>query len=97
MSGIICFLFCVLQGSIAILAFLRAQLRKAEHFRLLKMLVIGPPRQGKTALLEVLQTGKAAPFTPAECSIRTSTWELDNPNGGKNVSTTPDSHVQHEL
>ncbi|XP_029701634.1 leucine-rich repeat serine/threonine-protein kinase 1-like isoform X2 [Takifugu rubripes] len=72
------------EGSISILAFLRAQLRKAEHFRLLKMLVIGPPRQGKTALLEVLQTGKAAPFTPAECSIRTSTWELDNPNGGKN-------------
>ncbi|CAF95957.1 unnamed protein product, partial [Tetraodon nigroviridis] len=42
------------------------------------------PRQGKTALLEVLQTGKAAPFTAAECSISTSTWELDNPNGGKN-------------
>uniref|UniRef100_A0A674NR35 non-specific serine/threonine protein kinase n=1 Tax=Takifugu rubripes TaxID=31033 RepID=A0A674NR35_TAKRU len=76
------------EGSISILAFLRAQLRKAEHFRLLKMLVIGPPRQGKTALLEVLQTGKAAPFTPAECSIRTSTWELDNPNGGKNDSVT---------
>uniref|UniRef100_H3CMJ3 non-specific serine/threonine protein kinase n=1 Tax=Tetraodon nigroviridis TaxID=99883 RepID=H3CMJ3_TETNG len=72
------------EGSVSVLAFLRAQLRKAEHFRRLKMLVIGPPRQGKTALLEVLQTGKAAPFTAAECSISTSTWELDNPNGGKN-------------
>lgn len=75
----------LLEGSVSVLALLRAQLRKAEHFRLLKMLVIGPPRQGKTALLEVLQTGKAAPFTTAECSISTSTWELDNPNGGKNV------------
>lgn len=67
------------------MALLRAQLRKAEHFRLLKMLVIGPSRQGKTALLEVLQTGKAAPFTTTQCSISTSTWELDNPNGGRNV------------
>lgn len=79
------------------MALLRAQLRKAEHFRLLKMLVIGPPRQGKTALLEVLQTGKAAPFTTAECSISTSTWELDNPNGGKNVRKTRFTNVQHEL
>lgn len=73
----------------SILAFLRAQLRRAEHFRLLKMLVIGPPRQGKSALLEVLQTGRAAPFSPAKGSIHTSTWELDNPNAGRNVSTPP--------
>lgn len=86
LKGLSWFFFSAFQGSISVLAFLRAQLRKAEHFRLMKMLVIGPPRQGKTALLEVLQTGKAAPFTPAECSISTSTWELDNPSGGRNVS-----------
>ncbi|XP_068587263.1 leucine-rich repeat serine/threonine-protein kinase 1 isoform X1 [Cebidichthys violaceus] len=72
------------EGPASVLAFLRAHLRKAEPFKLLKMLVIGPPRQGKTALLEALQTGRAAPFTPAECSISTSSWELDKPNGGKN-------------
>ncbi|XP_076586819.1 leucine-rich repeat serine/threonine-protein kinase 1 isoform X1 [Chaetodon auriga] len=72
------------EGPVSVLAFLRAHLRKAEPFKLLKMLVIGPPRQGKTALLEVLQTGRASPFSPTECSISTSTWELDKPNGGKN-------------
>ncbi|XP_044045411.1 leucine-rich repeat serine/threonine-protein kinase 1 isoform X2 [Siniperca chuatsi] len=73
------------EGPASVLAFLRAHLRKAEPFKLLKMLVIGPPRQGKTALLEALQTGRASPFTPAECSISTSIWELDKPNGGKNT------------
>ncbi|CAK6975851.1 leucine-rich repeat serine/threonine-protein kinase 1 [Scomber scombrus] len=72
------------EGPASVLAFLRAHLRKAEPCKLLKMLVIGPPRQGKTALLETLQTGRASPFTPAECSISTSTWELDKPSGGKN-------------
>uniref|UniRef100_A0A4W6D0K8 non-specific serine/threonine protein kinase n=1 Tax=Lates calcarifer TaxID=8187 RepID=A0A4W6D0K8_LATCA len=72
------------EGPASVLAFLRAHLRKAEPCRLLKMLVIGPPRQGKTALLEALQTGRASAFTPAECSISTSTWELDKPNSGKN-------------
>ncbi|KAF1392492.1 hypothetical protein PFLUV_G00028510 [Perca fluviatilis] len=72
------------EGPASVLAFLRAHLRKAEPFKLLKMLVIGPPRQGKTALLEALQTGRVAPFTPAECSISTSTWELDKPTGGRN-------------
>ncbi|XP_067454140.1 leucine-rich repeat serine/threonine-protein kinase 1 isoform X1 [Thunnus thynnus] len=72
------------EGPASVLAFLRAHLRKAEPCKLLKMLVIGPPRQGKTTLLEALQTGRASPFTPAECSISTSTWELDKPNGGKN-------------
>ncbi len=73
-----------LSGPAPVLAFLRAHLRKAEPSKLLKMLVIGPPRQGKSALLEVLQTGKASPFTPCERSISTSTWELDKPSGGKN-------------
>ncbi|KAM4602503.1 leucine-rich repeat serine/threonine-protein kinase 1 [Polymixia lowei] len=73
------------EGPVSVLAFLRAHLRKAEPCKLLKMLVIGPPRQGKTALLEALQTGRTSPFTPAECSISTSTWELDKPNGGKNA------------
>ncbi|XP_059205698.1 leucine-rich repeat serine/threonine-protein kinase 1 [Centropristis striata] len=72
------------EGPASVLAFLRAHLRKAEPYKLLKMLVIGPPRQGKTVLLEALQSGRAAPFTPAECSISTSTWDLDKPNGGKN-------------
>ncbi|XP_040888792.1 leucine-rich repeat serine/threonine-protein kinase 1 isoform X2 [Toxotes jaculatrix] len=72
------------EGPVSVLAFLRAHLRKAEPCKLLKMLVIGPPRQGKTALLEALQTGRASAFTPAESSISTSTWELDKPNCGKN-------------
>uniref|UniRef100_UPI0037E88571 leucine-rich repeat serine/threonine-protein kinase 1 n=1 Tax=Semicossyphus pulcher TaxID=241346 RepID=UPI0037E88571 len=72
------------EGPGSVLAFLRAHLRKAEPFKLLKMLVIGPPRQGKTTLLESLQFGRASPFTPTECSISTSTWELDKPNAGKN-------------
>lgn len=71
-------------GPASVLAFLRAHLRKAEPHKLLKMVVIGPPRQGKSALLEVLQTGRASPFTPTERSISTSTWELDKPGGGKN-------------
>ncbi len=81
-------------GPASVLTFLRAHLRKAEPFKLLKMLVIGPPRQGKSALLEVLQTGRASPFTPSERSISTSTWELDKPNGGKNcVRKTNTAHA----
>ncbi|CAJ1048538.1 leucine-rich repeat serine/threonine-protein kinase 1 isoform X2 [Xyrichtys novacula] len=72
------------EGPCSILAFLRAQLRKAEPYRLQKMLVIGPPRQGKTTLLEALQFGRISPFTPADRSISTFTWELEKPNGGKN-------------
>ncbi|XP_041640649.1 leucine-rich repeat serine/threonine-protein kinase 1 [Cheilinus undulatus] len=73
------------EGPGSVLAFLRAHLRKAEPFRLLKMLVIGPPRQGKTTLLEALQFGRTSPFTAAaERSISTFTWELEKPNGGKN-------------
>ncbi|KAM9765342.1 leucine-rich repeat serine/threonine-protein kinase 1 [Menidia menidia] len=72
------------EGPASVLAFLRALFRKAEPCKQLKMLVIGPPRQGKTALIDALLTGKASPFTPAECSISTSTWDLDRPNAGKN-------------
>uniref|UniRef100_A0A3Q2CNU6 non-specific serine/threonine protein kinase n=1 Tax=Cyprinodon variegatus TaxID=28743 RepID=A0A3Q2CNU6_CYPVA len=72
------------EGSASVLAFLRAQLRKAEPCRLLKMLVVGPPRQGKSALVEALLTGKASPFTPSECSISTFGLELEKPNSGKN-------------
>ncbi|KAM6942768.1 leucine-rich repeat serine/threonine-protein kinase 1 [Xenentodon cancila] len=72
------------EGSASVLAFLQAQLRKAEPCKLLKMLVIGPPRQGKTALVEALLTGKASPFTQAECSISTFTWELDKSSTAKN-------------
>ncbi|KAM6981427.1 leucine-rich repeat serine/threonine-protein kinase 1 isoform 2-T2 [Aplochiton taeniatus] len=71
------------EGPVSVLAFLRAHLRKAEPCRRLKLLVIGPPRQGKTALLEALQTGRTSPFSPVERSISTSTWELDRPNGVK--------------
>ncbi|XP_067105188.1 leucine-rich repeat serine/threonine-protein kinase 1 isoform X1 [Osmerus mordax] len=71
------------EGSVSVLAHLRAHLRKAEPCKLLKMIVIGPPRQGKTALLEALRTGRTSPFTPPERSISTSTWELDRPNGIK--------------
>ncbi|KAM4596959.1 leucine-rich repeat serine/threonine-protein kinase 1 [Fundulus diaphanus] len=72
------------EGPASVLAFLRAQLRKAEPCRLLKMLVVGPPRQGKSALVEALLTGKASPFTPSDCSISTFSWELEKPNAGKN-------------
>ncbi|XP_054590342.2 leucine-rich repeat serine/threonine-protein kinase 1 isoform X2 [Nothobranchius furzeri] len=72
------------EGSASVLTFLRAHLRKAEPCRQLKMLVIGPPRQGKTALVEALLTGRSSPFTPAECCISTFIWELDKGNTSKN-------------
>ncbi|MBN3288139.1 LRRK1 kinase, partial [Polyodon spathula] len=71
------------EGPIAVLAFLRAHLRKAEKCKLLKMIVVGPPRQGKSALLEALQTGKVPQMLQNETSIRTSKWELERPNGVK--------------
>lgn len=82
-------------GPASILAFLRAQLRKAEPCKQLKMVVIGPPRQGKTALLEALQSGRVAAFTPAERSISTSTWELEKPNAGKNNVRKHTSRCKH--
>lgn len=80
----VCCVLCWETGTNSVLAFLRAQLRKAEPCRLLKMLVVGPPRQGKSALVEALLTGKASPFTPSEGSISTFSWELEKPNAGKN-------------
>lgn len=62
------------------LGFLRAQLRGAEPCHRLKMLLIGPPRQGKSSLLRALRTGKAsaAPFAPGpERAVATSDWEMD--------------------
>ncbi|XP_041074773.1 leucine-rich repeat serine/threonine-protein kinase 1-like isoform X1 [Polyodon spathula] len=71
------------EGPSAVLAFLRAHLRKAEKCKLLKMIVVGPPRQGKSSLLEALQTGKVPQMMQNETSIRTSKWELERPNGVK--------------
>ncbi|KAI4891045.1 hypothetical protein NFI96_008640 [Prochilodus magdalenae] len=70
-------------GPAAVLAFLRAELRRAEACRLLKLMVVGPPRQGKSALLEGLQTGRSSSFLSSERSVRTSTWELERPSGVK--------------
>ncbi|XP_049321416.1 leucine-rich repeat serine/threonine-protein kinase 1 isoform X2 [Astyanax mexicanus] len=70
-------------GPAAVLAFLRAELRRAEPCKLLKLMVVGPPRQGKSALLEGLQTGKSTSFMSSDRSVRTSTWELERPTGVK--------------
>uniref|UniRef100_A0A3Q3DTW4 Leucine rich repeat kinase 1 n=1 Tax=Hippocampus comes TaxID=109280 RepID=A0A3Q3DTW4_HIPCM len=43
------------EGAAAVLGFLRARLRGAEPCHRLKMLLIGPPRQGKSSLLRALQ------------------------------------------
>ncbi|KAI7813751.1 leucine-rich repeat serine/threonine-protein kinase 1 isoform X1 [Triplophysa rosa] len=72
-------------GPSAVLAYLRAELRGAEPCRLLKIMVVGPPRQGKSALLESLQTGKQSPFLNTDCSIHTSAWELERPSGVKSA------------
>uniref|UniRef100_A0A8C4ZLF4 non-specific serine/threonine protein kinase n=1 Tax=Gadus morhua TaxID=8049 RepID=A0A8C4ZLF4_GADMO len=72
------------EGAASILAYLRAHLRKAEPCKLLKMLLVGPPRQGKTALLEALNAGRTSAFSTSDCSISTSTWELDKPGGCRN-------------
>lgn len=72
------------EGTCSVLAFLRAHLRRSEPCKLLKMVVIGAPRQGKTALLEALQTGRASLYSPANCGICTSSWQLDKPSSGKN-------------
>ncbi|TSK53838.1 Leucine-rich repeat serine/threonine-protein kinase 1 [Bagarius yarrelli] len=71
-------------GPAAVLAFLRAELRCAEPCRLMKVMFVGPPRQGKSALLEALQTGKNSPFSSSDHSIRTSSWILERPSGVKN-------------
>ncbi|XP_064192700.1 leucine-rich repeat serine/threonine-protein kinase 1 isoform X1 [Anguilla rostrata] len=76
------------EGPAAVLGYLRAHLRKAEPCKLLKMIVVGPPRQGKTTLLEALQTGRVGQFLPLDSSIRTSAWTLERPSG---VKTNVDS------
>ncbi|XP_012867565.1 PREDICTED: leucine-rich repeat serine/threonine-protein kinase 1 isoform X1 [Dipodomys ordii] len=71
------------EGPKAVLSFLRAQLRQAERCRLMKMIIAGPPRQGKSTLLEILQTGRAPQGTHGEATIRTTKWELQRPAGSK--------------
>ncbi|KAJ0056500.1 hypothetical protein NL108_008347, partial [Boleophthalmus pectinirostris] len=71
------------EGTLSVLAFLRAHLRKAEPCHLLKMVVIGPPRQGKSTLLEALQTGRVSQQSSPPCGIDTWSWHLDRPSAGK--------------
>lgn len=49
----------------------------------MKMILVGPPRQGKSTLLEILQTGKAPQLARSEAAIRTTKWELQRPAGSK--------------
>lgn len=65
------------------LSYLRAQLRKAEKCKLMKMIVVGPPRQGKSTLLEILQTGRAPQAAHGEATVRTTKWELQRPAGSR--------------
>ncbi|XP_034640793.1 leucine-rich repeat serine/threonine-protein kinase 1 [Trachemys scripta elegans] len=71
------------EGPKTILAYLRAQLRKAEKCKLMKMIIVGPPRQGKSTLIEILQTGKAPQMMHSDATIRTTKWELQKPAGLK--------------
>lgn len=70
-------------GPKTVLAYLRAQLRRAEKCKLMKMIVIGPPRQGKSTLVEILQTGKVPQMMHSDATIRTTKWELPKPVGHK--------------
>lgn len=65
------------------LSYLRAQLRKAEKCKQMKMIIVGPPRQGKSTLLEILQTGRAPQVVHSEATIRTTKWELQRPAGSR--------------
>ncbi|XP_042331231.1 leucine-rich repeat serine/threonine-protein kinase 1 isoform X2 [Sceloporus undulatus] len=76
-----------------ILAYLRAQLRKAEKCNLMKMIVVGPPRQGKSTLIEILQTGKASPSMPNDATIQTTKWELQKPSGFKSKMDSVEFNV----
>ncbi|XP_039215029.1 leucine-rich repeat serine/threonine-protein kinase 1 isoform X3 [Crotalus tigris] len=71
------------EGPKTILAYLRAQLRKAEKSNVMKMVVVGPPRQGKSTLVEILQTGKPSLSMPDNATIWTTRWELQRPAGFK--------------
>ncbi|XP_065762554.1 leucine-rich repeat serine/threonine-protein kinase 1 [Muntiacus reevesi] len=71
------------EGPKAMLSYLRAQLRKAEKCKQMKMIIVGPPRQGKSTLLEILQTGRAPQVVHSEATIRTTKWELQRPAGSR--------------
>uniref|UniRef100_A0A8D0XNR2 Leucine-rich repeat serine/threonine-protein kinase 1 n=1 Tax=Sus scrofa TaxID=9823 RepID=A0A8D0XNR2_PIG len=71
------------EGPKAMLSYLRAQLRKAEKCKQMKMVIVGPPRQGKSTLLEILQTGRAPQVAHGEATIRTTKWELQRPAGSR--------------
>ncbi|XP_076980135.1 leucine-rich repeat serine/threonine-protein kinase 1 isoform X1 [Tamandua tetradactyla] len=71
------------EGPKAMLSYLRAQLRKAEKCKLMKMIIVGPPRQGKSTLLEILQTGRAPQVAHGDATIRTTKWELQRPAGSR--------------
>ncbi|XP_053128852.1 leucine-rich repeat serine/threonine-protein kinase 1 isoform X2 [Hemicordylus capensis] len=71
------------EGPKTILAYLRAQLRKAEKCNLMKMIVVGPPRQGKSTLIEAMQTGRASLSMPDNTTIQTTKWELQAQAGFK--------------
>ncbi|XP_009874636.1 PREDICTED: leucine-rich repeat serine/threonine-protein kinase 1-like, partial [Apaloderma vittatum] len=71
------------EGPKTVLAYLRAQLRKAEKCKLMKMIIIGPPRQGKSTLIEILQTGKVPQMMHSDATVRTTKWELPKPVGHK--------------
>ncbi|XP_012588205.1 PREDICTED: leucine-rich repeat serine/threonine-protein kinase 1 isoform X2 [Condylura cristata] len=71
------------EGPKAVLSHLRAQLRKAEKCKLLKMIIVGPPRQGKSTLLDILQTGRVPQTAHGEATVRTTKWELQRPAGSR--------------
>ncbi|XP_039628634.1 leucine-rich repeat serine/threonine-protein kinase 1 [Polypterus senegalus] len=73
------------KGAAATLGFLRAQLRRAEKCKLMKLIIVGPPRQGKSTLLEALQSGKVPQAMQKEATISICTWELERPSGIKSV------------
>ncbi|KAG8575091.1 hypothetical protein GDO81_009439 [Engystomops pustulosus] len=81
------------EGPVTILAYLRAQLRKAERCPLVKMIIVGPPRQGKSTLFEVLQTGRTSQQMQGESTIRTTRWELQKPLGTKSKVDSVHFHV----
>ncbi|XP_068131196.1 leucine-rich repeat serine/threonine-protein kinase 1 isoform X2 [Hyperolius riggenbachi] len=81
------------EGPVTILAYLRAQLRKAERCRLVKMIIVGPPRQGKSTLFEVLQMGKVSQQMQGDSTVRTTRWELQKPVGIRAKVDSVEFHV----
>uniref|UniRef100_A0A673NPC8 Leucine-rich repeat serine/threonine-protein kinase 1-like n=1 Tax=Sinocyclocheilus rhinocerous TaxID=307959 RepID=A0A673NPC8_9TELE len=74
---------CACAGPAAVLAYLRAELRGAEPCRLLKLMVVGPPRQGKSALLEGLQTSKPSSFINTDRTVFLMGTKKISPQGQK--------------